>query len=82
MVINEPETSLHPDLLPALARLIARAAEFTQIWVVSHSPALIVELEKSEDCNPVRLYKDLGQTLLVGQGMLDEPPWTWPDKNR
>jgi len=27
MVLNEPETSLHPDLLPALARLIARAAE-------------------------------------------------------
>ena len=27
MVLNEPETSLHPDLLPALGRLIARAAE-------------------------------------------------------
>jgi len=27
MVLNEPETSLHPDLLPALARLIAHAAQ-------------------------------------------------------
>ena len=27
MVLNEPETSLHPDLLPALARLIVHAAE-------------------------------------------------------
>ena len=26
MVLNEPETSLHPDLLPALGALIARAS--------------------------------------------------------
>ncbi|HXE06473.1 MAG TPA: AAA family ATPase [Acidobacteriaceae bacterium] len=30
MVLNEPETSLHPDLLPALARLIAGAAKW--VW--------------------------------------------------
>ena len=29
MVLNEPETSLHPDLLGALARLISKAAERT-----------------------------------------------------
>ena len=34
MVLNEPETSLHPDLLPALSRLVIKAAEATQIWVV------------------------------------------------
>lgn len=38
MVLNEPETSLHPDLLPALARLIHAAAKNTQIIVVSHAP--------------------------------------------
>ena len=27
MVLNEPETSLHPDLLPALARLIVEASK-------------------------------------------------------
>jgi predicted ATPase len=32
MVLNEPETSLHPDLLPALSRLIIKAAETTQVW--------------------------------------------------
>jgi len=37
MVLNEPETSLHPDLLPALARLITRAASRSQVWVVSHA---------------------------------------------
>jgi hypothetical protein len=35
MVLNEPETSLHPDLLPALARLIVATAERSQVWVVS-----------------------------------------------
>lgn len=37
MVLNEPETSLHPDLLPALARLIIHASEYAQVWVVTHS---------------------------------------------
>jgi len=34
MVLNEPETSLHPDELPALARLMVRAARNSQIIVV------------------------------------------------
>src|SRR5690606_37240224 len=37
MVLNEPETSLHPDLVPALARLIAAAARSAQVIVVTHS---------------------------------------------
>ena len=82
MVLNEPETSLHPDLLPALARLITRAAESTQIWVVSHASRLIAALENSEECNSLRLEKTLGQTEIVGQGMLDEPLWYWPDKSK
>jgi predicted ATPase len=82
MVLNEPETSLHPDLLPALARLIIRAAESTQVWVVSHASRLIAALESSEGCNSLQLEKELGQTQILGQGMLDEPPWHWPDKNK
>ena len=39
LVLNEPETSLHPDLLPPLARLIRAAAERSQVMVVSHSDA-------------------------------------------
>ena len=31
MILNEPETSLHPDLLPPLARLIAQASRQSQI---------------------------------------------------
>ena len=44
LVLNEPETSLHPDLLPPLARLIRAAAERSQIMVVSHSSRLVAEL--------------------------------------
>ncbi|MCU7843241.1 MAG: AAA family ATPase [Candidatus Thiodiazotropha sp. (ex Monitilora ramsayi)] len=82
MVLNEPETSLHPDLLPALARLIIKASEQTQVWVVSHATRLIAALEQSETCNSLQLDKELGQTVVVGQGMLDEPPWSWPDKGK
>ncbi len=82
MVLNEPETSLHPDLLPALARLIIRASESTQVWVVSHASRLIAVLEQAEQCNSLCLEKKLGQTLIVGQGMLDEPSWHWPDKGK
>lgn len=37
IALNEPEASLHPSLLPVLARTIVKAAERTQIWVVTHS---------------------------------------------
>lgn len=82
MVLNEPETSLHPDLLPALARLIIRTSELTQVWVVSHANRLIAALENSEKCNSLCLEKNLGQTQVIGQGLLDEPSWCWADKNK
>lgn len=79
MVLNEPETSLHPDLLPALARLIRDAASRTQVWVVSHSSRLIAALEAAPDCHSLVLEKTLGETEIIGQGLLDAPPWHWPD---
>lgn len=80
MVLNEPETSLHPDLLPALARLIAGAAKRTQVRVVSHASRLIAALEQAPDCHPVQLVKRDSQTVIDGQGMLDAPAWHWPDR--
>ena len=79
MVINEPETSLHPDLLPALARLIIRASGNTQVWVVTHASRLVAALNKDPDCHSIELAKNLGQTQVVGQDLWDEPPWHWPD---
>lgn len=80
MVLNEPETSLHPDLLPALARLIRRTARETQVWVVSHAARLISALEEDPGCTAIHLEKDLGETRVAGQGMLDRPPWHWPER--
>jgi len=78
MVLNEPETSLHPGLLPALARLIIQASEQCQVWVVSHASRLIAALQQDEHCNSIVLEKVLGQTQVVGQRVLDEPAWHWP----
>ncbi|WP_183424144.1 AAA family ATPase [Luteibacter sp. Sphag1AF] len=80
MVLNEPETSLHPDLLPALARLITQAASHTQMWVVSHASRLVSALEQQPACQTIMLEKDFSQTRVVGQGALDEPAWYWPER--
>ncbi|AKU16420.1 AAA family ATPase [Luteipulveratus mongoliensis] len=87
MVLNEPETSLHPALLGPLARLIKEAATYTQVLVVSHSQALIEALGIIDDdgaptglgtsARALRLSKDLGETAVEGQGMLTTPDWTW-----
>ena len=75
MVLNEPETSLHPDLLPALARLIGQAATKSQLWVISHASRLIAALEDLPICNAIALEKELSQTRIIGQRELDEPAW-------
>jgi len=77
MVLNEPETSLHTQLLPQLARLIIRANEQTQILVVSHASGLIDALHEHGDTHEHHLVKELGQTVLEGQGLLSTPPWNW-----
>src|SRR5580704_8197462 len=58
MVLNEPESSLHPDPLPGLARLIGVAAKQTQVWVVSHASRLIAALKENEQCQSIDLEKD------------------------
>jgi predicted ATPase len=80
MILNEPETSLHPDLLPALARLIAQTAKQTQIWVVSHASRLIAALREAPHCTTINLHKELGETAIEDQGTLDAPSWRWPER--
>ena len=80
LVLNEPETSLHPELLPALGRLIGRAAEHSQILVVSHAARLIAALEERPGCNSVTLEKNLGETGIAGADRLDRPRWQWPSR--
>jgi predicted ATPase len=77
MVLNEPETSLHPDLLPPLGRLIAQASRHSQIVVVSHAAPLVSALEKAPDARRIMLEKQLGETIVVGD---DRPSWIWPSR--
>ncbi len=80
MVLNEPETSLHPDLLPALAKLIRHAARSTQLWIICHSTRLIAALQEDANCMHFELYKEFGQTRLANQDALDLPAWKWPTR--
>jgi predicted ATPase len=80
MVLNEPETSLHPDLLPALARLILAAALQTQIVVVSHAQAMIEALAIAPLCTRLHLQKEFGETSLEGATLFNKPKWNWPTR--
>lgn len=75
MVLNEPETSLHPSLVDPLAGLIGVAAEHTQVVVVTHSSALREALSAAS--TEIELYKDFGETRITGQSLLTTPPWDW-----
>ncbi|ABM12852.1 AAA family ATPase [Mycolicibacterium vanbaalenii] len=82
MVLNEPETSLHPDLVRPLAELIDAAATRTQVVVVTHSATLRTNLGAQPigsdgDAWEIELYKDWGETKIAEQGLLTTPPWDW-----
>ncbi len=77
MILNEPEASLHPDLIGPLARLLIKASENCQIVVVSHSTSLVKALKDERACTIVELYKDLGETFVVGEAALG---WKWPSR--
>jgi predicted ATPase len=91
LVLNEPETSLHPQLLPPLAQLITAAAARSQVIVVSHAQSLIAALhsitgldhatrEAETRASTIELVKDFGETRVSGREPLDEPAWRWPKR--
>jgi predicted ATPase len=82
LVLNEPETSLHQDLLAPLAELIAEASTRTQLIIVSHSPQLLSSLGEvaAAEATTVELIKEFGMTRIADQGMLDRPAWAWPNR--
>lgn len=93
MVLNEPETSLHPDLVAPLAALIQEAATHTQVIVITHSDALLRHLraeplhrlgpreddeaEQSGTAVHIELIKNLGETQVDGLEILNTPSWYW-----
>jgi predicted ATPase len=75
IALNEPETSLHPDMLPALAQMIATAANESQIWIVTHSEILASEIQTRCGTRPKRVIRTDGATWIEGMrltGMIDE----------
>lgn len=65
LALNEPETSLHADLLQPLARRIVEASERTQVWVTTHSAVLADCIERLSRVSPVTLRKTDGETLVI-----------------
>ena len=71
LALNEPETSLHPDLLEPLAKMMVAAATRSQLWVVTHSLRLAELVERHSKQSPIRLELHRGETRIVGQGLID-----------
>ncbi len=75
IALNEPETSLHPDMLPALAQMIAVASVDSQIWIVTHSEILAAEIQARCGVRPKRVIRNDGATWIEGMrltGMMDD----------
>lgn len=77
VVLNEPESSLHPDMLPALGQLIGEASRYSQLWVTTHSPMLAQAIEAHTPLiNRIRLQMINGETCIhdpaVGEWQFDE----------
>jgi len=66
VALNEPEASLHPELLDPLGRMIATASERTQIWVVTHSERLAAAIERHGGAKPRTVVKRAGATEIEG----------------
>ncbi|MEJ3749961.1 AAA family ATPase [Actinomycetes bacterium KLBMP 9797] len=80
LVLNEPETSLHPELIRPLAGLVAAGAARAQVVVVSHARPLIDALDHDAELTRIELVKELGETRVAGQGRFDQPAWHWPKR--
>jgi predicted ATPase len=76
VVLNEPETSLHPDLIAPLGRLIVKASQQSQIIVVTHAAALVDILREAGGA-VYELVKEAGETVVR-----DVAPqtWNWPSR--
>ena len=72
LVLNEPESSLHPSLMPAVGALVASAAERSQVLVVTHAGDLVRAL-RTADATTIELTKGAGATTVEGAGHARRP---------
>jgi predicted ATPase len=66
LALNEPEASLHPDLMEPLAGMIVKASERSQVWLVTHSERLAEAVETLGDAQPRKVLKVEGATMIEG----------------
>ena len=66
VALNEPESSLHPDLMEPLAEMVVRAAERTQVWLVTHSERLAKAIEDTGAGAVRTVLKRDGATTIDG----------------
>lgn len=66
LAINEPDANLHPQLYEPLARMIAQAAQYSQLWITTHSRPLAEMLRAHAGANLIRLDKHDGATVVAG----------------
>ena len=64
IALNEPESSLHPELLEPLARLIVEASERSQVWVTTHSQPLARAISEVSGIGPTELRLVDGETIV------------------
>lgn len=72
MVFNEPENSIHPDLLEPLAKLIVRSSKKTQILLTTHSRELANYINRHSGIAPIELKKVEGETRVVGARLSED----------
>ncbi|MCC3718393.1 AAA family ATPase [Rouxiella badensis] len=65
MAFNEPENSLHPSLMPALAMLLAETSRYSQLWVTSHSPELAALIRQHTEIRYFELKQQSGETVMA-----------------
>ena len=71
LALNEPETSIHPDLLAPLARLIVEASDHSQLWITTHAMRLADTISGDSGCVPIQLEKVEGRTQIQSQSLLE-----------
>jgi len=63
IAIDEPETGLHPSMLPIVAEYAVEASQRAQIILTTHSPEFLDAFGESKPATTVATWSD-GQTLL------------------
>lgn len=68
IAIDEPETGLHPQMLPIIAEYAAEAAKRTQLILTTHSPEILDAFSRFEPQTTVVDWADGATTMNVVEG--------------